>query len=291
MVWRKLWHHGFESAAKLTKSKSNRTSKVVSEMKEGTSFQDLGNKEDPVLIFIHGLGLNQYVWQWQLPVLEKTFRLISYDLWGHGLSADPIEEPSLAVYVSQLQSLMDNVGVERATLVGFSLGGMIARRAAQDMPERVERLILLNTAHKRTPEAQSAIEVRVTQSELEGAEATVEAALLRWFTDGYRAHNSEKIDMVRRWVLANKKEIYHKNYRVLATGIDEILSPSPPISCPTLVVTGDEDYGNGPEMSEAIAKEIQGAGLVILRGLRHMALMEDPEAVNQTILDFLQNNG
>ena len=88
-------------------------------MKEGISFQDTGNKEGPVLIFIHGLGLNQYVWQWQLPTLEKTFRLICYDLIGHGLSADPTEEPSLAVFVAQLRDLMDGLGVESATLVGF----------------------------------------------------------------------------------------------------------------------------------------------------------------------------
>ena len=259
-------------------------------MKEGISFQDTGNKEGPVLVFIHGLGLNQYVWQWQLPVLEKEFRLICYDLWGHGLSADPIEEPSLAVFVAQLHDLMDGLGVRSATLVGFSLGGMIARRAAQDMPERVERLILLNTAHKRTPEAQSALEARVMQAKSEGSKATVEAALLRWFTDFYRAQNSEMMDLVRRWVLANKKEIYHRNYMVLATGIDEIVAPSRPITCPTLVLTADEDYGNGPGMSEAIAKEIEGARLVILRGLRHMALIEDSEAVNQEILDFLQNS-
>ena len=259
-------------------------------MKEGTSFRDTGNKEGRTLVFIHGLGLNKYVWQWQLPVLEKTFRLISYDLWGHGLSADPIEEPSLSVFVAQLNDLMDELGVGRATLVGFSLGGMIARRAAQDMPERVERLILLNTAHKRTPEAQSAIEARAMQAKSGGSKATVEAALLRWFTDRYRAHNPEKMDLVRRWVLANKKEIYHKNYMVLAKGVDEIVAPSRPITCSTLVLTADEDYGNGPEMSKAIAKEIEGARLVILRGLRHMALMEDPEAVNQSILDFLQNS-
>lgn len=259
-------------------------------MKDGISFQDIGNREGPVLIFIHGLGLNQHVWQWQLPTMEKTFRLISYDLLGHGSSADPTEEPSLAVFVVQLCDLMDGLGIERATLVGFSLGGMIARRAAQDMPQRVERLILLNTAHKRTPEAQSALEMRVMQAELQGSKATVEAALSRWFTDTYRAQNPEKMDLVRRWVLSNKKHIYYRNYRVLAMGIDEIIAPDPPITCPTLVLTADEDYGNGPEMSEAIATEIRGARLVILQGLRHMALMENPEVVNQPILDFLQNN-
>jgi pimeloyl-ACP methyl ester carboxylesterase len=256
-------------------------------MKEGISFQDIGNKEAPVLIFIHGLGLNQYVWQWQLPAFKQKFRLICFDLWGHGLSADAFVEPSLSLFVDQLRDVMDGLAIAKATLVGFSLGGMIARRAAQDMPERIERLILLNTAHKRTAEAQFAIEERVVQSEREGPDATVEAALLRWFTESYRNHNPEKMDLVRRWVLGNKKSVYHRNYRVLATGLEEIIAPDPPITCPTMVLTADQDYGNGPEMSKAIAEEIEGSELVILTGLRHMALMEDPEAVNQPMLDFL----
>ncbi|MGB0797369.1 MAG: alpha/beta fold hydrolase, partial [Paracoccaceae bacterium] len=68
---------------------------------------------------------------------------------------------------------------------------------------------------------------------------------------------------------------------------EEIIAPDPPITCPTMVLTADQDYGNGPEMSKAIAEEIEGSELVILTGLRHMALMEDPEAVNQPMLDFL----
>ena len=69
--------------------------------------------------------------------------------------------------------------------------------------------------------------------------------------------------------------------------IDEITAPIPPLSCPALVITGDEDYGNGPEMTRAIAAEIAGAQALILPGLRHMALAEDPPAVNRPVTDFL----
>ena len=65
------------------------------------------------------------------------------------------------------------------------------------------------------------------------------------------------------------------------------MAPKPPITCPTLVLTGDEDYGNSPEMSVAIATEISRARLVILKGLRHMALAENPPAVNRPVVNFL----
>ncbi len=98
------------------------------------------------------------------------------------------------------------------------------------------------------------------------------------------------MDLVRGWVTANDPAIYHTIYRVLADGIDEITAPDPQISCPTLVMTGDEDYGNGPEMTRAIAADISGSVVCILRGLRHMALVEEPDAVNGPLMDLLNRS-
>ena len=128
---------------------------------------------------------------------------------------------------------------------------------------------------------------RVDQAREMGPSSTVEAALERWFTAPFRVANPEMMEVVRGWVTANQKSIYHTIYRVLATGIDEILAPDPAISCPALIITGDEDYGNGPEMTQAIAAEISGAQAVVLKGQRHMALAESPDAVNRPIRTFL----
>ena len=65
------------------------------------------------------------------------------------------------------------------------------------------------------------------------------------------------------------------------------MAPNPALTCPALIITGDEDYGNGPEMAHAIAAEIPGAKTVIVSGLRHMALAEKPQAVNKPIRVFL----
>ncbi len=98
------------------------------------------------------------------------------------------------------------------------------------------------------------------------------------------------MDLVRSWVMANRIEIYHTIYQVLADGVAEIVAPDPPITLPALVITGDEDYGNGPEMTHAIAAEIPEAQALILPGLRHMALAEDPDAVNRPVRAFLDKN-
>lgn len=254
---------------------------------DGTSYELTGPEGAPMVVMIHGLGLNRACWQWTTPALSDRYRILNYDLWGHGQSAAPPETPSLALFSRQLTRLLDHCDIARAALVGFSLGGMIARRFAQDAPKRVSALMILHSPHKRTDAAQAAIVKRVDQARHDGPNATVEAALERWFTEAFRAANPAMMDRVRGWVMANDKAIYHTIYRVLADGIDEIVAPSPPISCPTLVITGDEDFGNGPEMTRAIAAEIPGARSVILPGLRHMALVEDPAAMTMPLSRFL----
>ena len=122
-----------------------------------------------------------------------------------------------------------------------------------------------------------------------GPESTVEAALERWFTDPFRHANPDLMTTVRQWVKANRREVYHTIYKVLATGIDEIVKPSPALICPTLVITGDQDFGNGPEMTFAIAAEIPGAKSLVLPNLRHMALAEAPHAVNKPVRTFMDS--
>lgn len=254
---------------------------------DGTRYTRSGPRGAPAVVLIHGLGLSHEVWQWQMPALAERCDVIAYDLYGHGDSPDPPEEPTLRLFARQLAGVMDACGVQGAAIIGFSLGGMIARRFAQDHPARVAALGILHSPHRRTPEAQEAILKRVEQARREGPAATVEAALQRWFTDDFRTAHPEVMDQVRAWVLGNDIAVYHRNYRVLATGIDEIVSPATPITVPALVITGDEDFGNGPEMARAIAAGIAGAELHVLTGLRHMALVQDPPRTTALLLDFL----
>ena len=254
---------------------------------DGTVFEIQGPVNAPVVILIHGLGLNRACWQWTSPALTDRYRVLTYDLYGHGDSAPPPAPPSLGMFSCQLSRLMDHCEIPAGSITGFSLGGMIARRFAQDLPNRTKSLIILHSPHTRPPDAQAAILKRVDQARIDGPGATVEAALERWFTEHFRLSNPELMDEVQSWVLANKQEIYHTIYSVLAEGVEEITAPNPAIACPTLVITGDEDFGNGPEMALAIAAEIRSAETLILPGLRHMALAECPDAVNLPVRLFL----
>ena len=253
----------------------------------GGTYYSLFGSTNNVIVLIHGLGLNQEMWEWQIDALCKDYSVLTYDLTGSGQSAAPEGTPSLSMFSVQLADLLEELGIERAIVAGFSLGGMIARRFAMDFPDRVKALAILNSAHKRDAAAHDAIQARVYQAEKEGPAATVDAALGRWFTSDYRDAHPEVMDFIKDTILANDKAIYPKNYQVLVDGVEELIAPNPPISCPALVMTAEEDYGNSPEMSAAISSEISGSELVILPGLRHMAMVEAPEMFNMQLLNFL----
>ncbi len=252
----------------------------------GTAYESFGSGPRTIAL-VHGLGLNRHAWKWQVPALAQCYRVVTFDLHGHGDSSVPPRTASLTVFAEQLRELLDHLAIPKASVFGFSLGGMIARRFAMDHPERLDALGILHSAHARDKAAHDAIQARVVQAARDGPAATVEAALGRWFTDGFRLSHPEMMADVRGWILANRKEIYAPIYQVLVDGVTELIAPIPPISAPTLVMTGDEDYGNSPAMSRAIAAEIPRSDLVILPGLRHMAMAEAPELFNAKLLGFL----
>ena len=243
----------------------------------------------PVVAMIHGFGLNRAMWQWQLPALTPHFSVLTYDLLGHGESAPPEGTPDLAMFSGQLLRLMDRCEIERAAVVGFSLGGMIARRFALDHPDRLSALAILHSAHDRSPAEREAVRERVRHTRRHGPSANVDSALERWFTPGFRTDAPELIALIRRWITSNDPVVFPRIYQVLAEGDAEIARGLERIASPTLVMTGEDDPGNTPAMSKAMAGLIPGARLVVLPGLRHMALAESPEAINEPLCAFLRS--
>ena len=254
-------------------------------MTNGSSYQWHGD-QGPVIVLVHGLGLNAQMWQWQIPVLSQHFRVLSYDLYGHGRTPRANQQHSLKLFANQIIDLLDEFDIENCAVAGFSLGGMIARRLAMDHPLRVCALAILNSPHARTSSQQQAILKRVEQVAQEGPSSTVDAAIERWFTDEYHQLNPQIINLIKQWVLANDPAVYPENYRVLAMGVDELVAPQPPIACPTLVVAAADDFGQPAEMAQAIAAEIPDSQTHVLPKLRHMALVEAPDQYNQLLQSF-----
>jgi (E)-2-((N-methylformamido)methylene)succinate hydrolase len=255
--------------------------------KTGTSYDLTGPIGAPVLVLVHGLGLTRATWAAFVPALAQDYRVLAYDLPGHGDSALPQEVPSLTMLSAHLLALLDDLQIARATIIGFSLGGMINRRFAMDHPGRVTALVVLNSPHERTPQAQRLVEDRAARTGEGGPAATIDSTLARWFTPHFLQDAPDVVAKVRDLVLANDPDNYTRHRQVLAAGVVELIRPMPPITAPTLVMTCEHDSGSTPGMTHAIASEVNGAETVIVPGLQHLGLIEQPDLFIQTILQFL----
>lgn len=255
----------------------------------GTVYDLYGSVDRPVITLVHGLGLTRATWDGHIPHLAEHYRVLNYDLYGHGDSPPPPRRPDLGLFAEQLAELLDEIGVVQSAVVGFSLGGMINRRFAMDYPSRAWALAILNSPHERGAEAQKLVEERAAKSDEGGPGATLDATIERWFTPDYIRDHADVIGKIRSWVLANDPAIYAQCRQVLAHGVLELIRPAVPIRVPSLVMTCVHDSGSTPDMSYAIASEIEGADTIIVPALQHMGLVEKPMLFAEPVRSFLDN--
>lgn len=253
---------------------------------DGTAYSISGPEGAPVIALIHGLGLSQAIWREHVPYLAAQYRVLTYDLYGHGKSAPPPDTATLKVYSDQLASLLDALSLGSAAIVGFSIGGMINRRFALDHANRVSALVILNSPHNRGEQAQEQVEDRAAKVREQGTMSTLDDALQRWFTPDYLLIGDGP-SLVRQWRQQVDPESYAQAAWVLANGVRELIQPSPPITTPTLVMTCENDTGSTPDMSYAIAAEIEGAQTIIVPQLQHLGLMQEVNAFVKPIIHFL----
>jgi pimeloyl-ACP methyl ester carboxylesterase len=238
------------------------------------------------VVLVHGVGLDHSMWDAQVAALAPRFRVLRYDMLGHGQTAASRTSTDLDSYVRQLSGLLDDLGLARVSLVGFSLGGWVAGAFAADHAGRTQRLVLMNAAFRRDPEQQAALETRIERVARGGPGATATANLERWFTAEYRKRHPEVLEQVRARLLANGPG-YMTAYRMLAGSGRDFADRVPRIRCPTLVMTGADDVGSTPGMARELAAAIPGARARILPGLRHMAPVEGSDETNEHLLAFL----
>jgi 3-oxoadipate enol-lactonase len=243
-----------------------------------------GPEDAPVLVLGNSLGTNIEMWEPQLPVLTQTFRVVRYDHRGHGASPVPAGEYRLEQLGEDVLAMLDALGVERVHLGGVSLGGMVAMWVAANAPERVDRLVPMCTSAKLGPPemwVQRAETVRT-----QGTEAVAETIVGRWFTPAYAARLPEVV----RWARGLIDGTSDGGYAGCCAAIQhmDLLPVLGTITAPTLVIGGELDPATPPEVhAKLIADGIPNARLEIIPDAAHLANVEQADAVNRLLLDFL----
>jgi 3-oxoadipate enol-lactonase len=250
------------------------------------SYRIDGPADAPVVVLSNSLGATRSMWDAQVPALAERFRVIGYDVRGHGESPSPPGPYTLDDLADDVVALLDEVGAERAHLVGVSLGGMTAMRLAVREPQRVDRMVLLCTSASTDP---THFRERAAAVRRGGTAPLAQAIVSRWVTPGFAAAHPEVMARLEAMVAGADDEGYAACCEVVADV--ELRADLPRISAPTLVVSGADDLALPPEHQRVIAEGISGAELVTLSPGAHILTVEQPLQVIGAILGHLDAAG
>jgi 3-oxoadipate enol-lactonase len=244
-------------------------------------YQVQGRQDDPTIVFLNSLGSDLRIWQEVVPAFAERFRIVLYDKRGHGLSDAPSAPYTIDDHADDLLALLDRLGVRSATFVGLSVGGMIAQRLAVRTPERVEALVLCDTAAKiGTLEMWSE---RISAVELAGIGSIADRILDRWFTQSFR---ETRVEDFTGWKNMLVRTPAHGYAGTCASVRDaDLTADAGRIKAPTLCVVGDQDGSTPPDLVRQTADLIPGARFEIIRDAGHIPCIEQP-ATLVALIDY-----
>jgi 3-oxoadipate enol-lactonase len=238
----------------------------------------------PVLVLGNSLGTSAAVWDRQVAAFGERFRVLRYELPGHGGSAAEPGPYTIAGLGAGLLVLLDSLSIGRVGYCGISLGGMIGMWLASHAPRRVAALGLACTSAYLPPA--DGWQARAAQVRAAGLASISAAVVSRWFTAGYAA----AAPSVVREFLAGLERTDPEGYAGCCEAIAgmDLRADLAAITAPVLVLAGAEDPATPPEHGAAIAARIDGARLEAIPGAAHLATVSAPDVVTSALLDHLR---
>jgi 3-oxoadipate enol-lactonase len=246
----------------------------------------------PPLILIMGFRLSSSAWPTDfVERLAERFTVVTFDNRGTGSSDKPTSGYALSNMAADVVGLMDHLGLDRPSVLGYSMGGAIAQELVTGYPDRVGSLVLFSTFCGGARTAYADLSVVRTMRNLEGL-APAEAARKSWavtYEPGYLAANRDKVERQMQREIATPTPLHAADLQFQALVDFDASRALPGVRARTLVVTGDRDRLILPRNSELIAELIPGARLILLRGRGHRAIWEAPEECVTLVADFLNS--
>ena len=239
------------------------------------------------IIFLHAFPLNRTTWEPQVADLSDRYRVVTIDLRGHGESDAPAWRYTLDLFAEDVNGLLEQLGIPRATFVGLSMGGYILFALYRKRPALFQSLVLADTrATADTPEAKAARFSMAQIAYRRGASAIADLMLPKLLSPASYEHRADLRDHVRTIIAGNQVSGIVGDLMAMEERPDS--TPLlPTISVPTLVIVGEEDLASPPEEMEGLAKRIPGSTFVRIPQAGHLSNVENPGAFNAAVLNFL----
>lgn len=251
------------------------------------SYNDEGPEGSPIIIFVHGFPLNKSMWDKQINALKDDYRVIAYDIRGHGNSEVGKIDFSIDLFVSDLINFMDALKIKKTLLCGLSMGGYIALNAIENYSDRFTALILSDT--NCTADSTEAIEKRmntIKSIKENGVEKLANDLIPNLLAAESFRSNLEEIAAVREMIVTTTITSLNKSLHALANR-KETCSKLSKIKVPTLILVGEEDKITPPEAAKAMHEKINDSSLQVISHSGHLSNMENPDSFNKHLNNFL----
>jgi 3-oxoadipate enol-lactonase len=239
--------------------------------------------EGPPVVFIHGLGGSSNVWHGVMQAMQQHDHCVAMDLRGHGRS-NGRGQFSIEGWAKDVERLISHLELPGATVVGHSMGSLVAQYLAWKRPELVDRLVLVGGISYFHPDTNDAYVERADQVEKDGLDDLVDAWLDGAVSPQSHAVHAGGVGLLRELFLRNEPQHYAKACRALAKA-PKIRREE--IGQPTLVLTGAHDRSTPLAMSEELKRSIPVSRVQVLPRVGHWSPVEDPDGLAAAILDFL----
>jgi len=239
----------------------------------------------PVVMLSHSLATTREMWKPQLPALTRDYRVLNYEMRGHGRTSAPPGPYSFATLTADVVALLDHLKIERVAFVGLSIGGMIGQHVAIHHPSRLRCAVLCCTTSAIPAAVQPVWDERLAAVEAGGMATQVAGTLERWFTAPYRAAHPETMEWIAGMIRNTPVAGFVGCGRAIQ-GLD-ITAELPQIKLPVLVLAGEKDPGIPPAMSEAIHRAIAGSEYTVIPDAAHLANVEQAAEFTQRVTRFL----
>ena len=246
-------------------------------------YEDNGSEENPVIILLHGWTADHNRWGKQVDFLKDKYRIITLDLRGHGQSdkGENLDYSSIKILSEDLKILMENLKINKATIGGHSMGGMTVLQFVLDYPDKVEKLILVDTIAKFKYSFGRGILLSI--SNILPFESFLTMQIKRAFRKNW---NKEEVEEAVELSLENPKYVVYKFYSAMKKFdvLDEISN----IKVPTLIIHGGKDIQIPLSQAKKMHEKIENSKMVIIEDSGHEITIEEPDKVNNAIIEFLE---
>ena len=248
------------------------------------SFEDNGSGK--VLLLLHGLGSTKKDWDGQVPFFSKNYRVITLDLRGHGDSTKPKEDYGVHFMTEDVKAFLDALSITKATIAGFSMGGAVAFDFAVKHPDYLDNLVIINSGpdfNNMGQIGEDLLNGRTKFLETKGLDALAKEISFNMFPEASQVALRNEFEARCK---QNDYDAYYNSFVTLMDwGLGEKLKD---IKTRTLVVASDMDY-TPISFKEDYVERMHDARLAVIKNSRHGVVIDQPEAFNEALQNFLNN--